>query len=389
LSFLDKPREARWRPWLFRLHLGSGLTIGLWAIVMGLSGSALVFKHEIEAFAEPEIFALEVGSERASLDEAAARIRKDFPDFALLQFRGLEYRDRAFIARIARRAQDGSFKDLRQLYFHPATGELLYDDERFGGVFGFLEELHYYLLLDADYGMQINSAIGAVFAFMCASGLVLWWPGRSRWTDGLKVRWSARWKRKNYDLHRALGFWAATPLLVMASTGFYFGFPAPVIASLAVVFGEPIEEYQTFFDQPKVEPRDGGPKASLDALYARREELMPSGVEVSRVVPQLRPDAPVVMYGSRPNRTLFGGYGAAYLDPHTGSLLGQADTARAGWAVHAAMMATPIHFGKWGGIGSKALWLLLGLAPGTLFLSGFLMWRNRVSGRTAPNRPTS
>lgn len=387
MSFLEKPRESRWRPWLFRLHLWSGLTIGLWALVMGLSGSALVFKDELEAFTEPEIFAVEAGPQRASLDETAARIRDQYPEFTLLQFRGLEHRDRAFIARIARRTADGSFEGLRQLYFHPATGRLLHDDERFGGVFGFLEELHYYLLLDADYGMQINAALGAVFAFMCLSGLVLWWPGRARWTDGLRIKWSARWKRKTYDVHRAVGFWASSLLLLMALTGFYFGFPAPVIASLAVAFNEPVEEYETFFDRPKVEPRQGAPEFSLDAMYARREDLMPPGVEVSRVVPPSGPESVAMMYGSRPDRRLFGGYGAAYVDPYTEEMLGQVDSAQAGWAVQAAMLVTPVHFGTWGGVWSKALWLLLGLTPGTLFLSGFLMWRNRAGGSLKSPRP--
>jgi uncharacterized iron-regulated membrane protein len=41
----------------------------------------------------------------------------------------------------------------------------------------------------------------------------------------------------------------------------------------------------------------------------------------------------------------------------------------------------PLHFGNWGGLPVKVLWCLLGLAPGTLGATGFLMWWNRVLRR--------
>ncbi|MGH9916075.1 MAG: PepSY domain-containing protein, partial [Pyrinomonadaceae bacterium] len=42
-----------------------------------------------------------------------------------------------------------------------------------------------------------------------------------------------------------------------------------------------------------------------------------------------------------------------------------------------------IHFGrftddKWVSIPIKILWVLIGLAPGVLFISGFIMWWNRA-----------
>jgi uncharacterized iron-regulated membrane protein len=41
----------------------------------------------------------------------------------------------------------------------------------------------------------------------------------------------------------------------------------------------------------------------------------------------------------------------------------------------------PLHFGTWAGAWSKALYVLLGIAPGALFVTGFLMWWNRVAGK--------
>lgn len=37
-----------------------------------------------------------------------------------------------------------------------------------------------------------------------------------------------------------------------------------------------------------------------------------------------------------------------------------------------------LHFGTFGGVWSKALWVVLGLAPSVLFVTGSVMWWNRV-----------
>jgi len=39
---------------------------------------------------------------------------------------------------------------------------------------------------------------------------------------------------------------------------------------------------------------------------------------------------------------------------------------------------TPLHVGSFGGNGVKVAWLLLGMAPPVLFLTGFIMWWTRV-----------
>jgi uncharacterized iron-regulated membrane protein len=41
----------------------------------------------------------------------------------------------------------------------------------------------------------------------------------------------------------------------------------------------------------------------------------------------------------------------------------------------------PLHFGTFAGHWSRIAWILVGLMPGVLFLTGFLMWWRRVPGR--------
>ena len=45
-GFWHRPREQRWRGWIFRIHLWSGLTIGLWSkglwFLLGLAPGTLI-----------------------------------------------------------------------------------------------------------------------------------------------------------------------------------------------------------------------------------------------------------------------------------------------------------------------------------------------------------
>jgi uncharacterized iron-regulated membrane protein len=39
---------------------------------------------------------------------------------------------------------------------------------------------------------------------------------------------------------------------------------------------------------------------------------------------------------------------------------------------------SPLHYGSFGGHWTRVLWIFMGLVPGVLSVSGFLMWWNRV-----------
>jgi hypothetical protein len=48
MSFVNAPRSSRVRQWLFWVHLCAGLGVGVLALVIGLSGAALVYSPELE-----------------------------------------------------------------------------------------------------------------------------------------------------------------------------------------------------------------------------------------------------------------------------------------------------------------------------------------------------
>src|SRR5690606_38930349 len=63
---------------------------------------------------------------------------------------------------------------------------------------------------------------------LCITGFIIWLPKKIRgiksFRPGLKIKFTARWKRINHDLHSTLGFYAGCLLLIMALTGLNWSF---------------------------------------------------------------------------------------------------------------------------------------------------------------------
>ena len=88
--------------------------------------------------------------------------------------------------------------------------------------------LHDDLLLERPDGPWWNGLLSLVFTLSCITGGVVWWPGVSRWKRSLGVKVSAGWRRFNWDLHSALGFWLFFFMLMWGISGWYLGMPEPL-----------------------------------------------------------------------------------------------------------------------------------------------------------------
>ncbi len=85
--------------------------------------------------------------------------------------------------------------------------------------------LHQTLLLKYEIGTEIISVAGLTMIFMALSGLVLWWPKTIRSLKRrLQVKWSSNFKRINWDLHAAGGFYTYLFILFFAGTGLVWSY---------------------------------------------------------------------------------------------------------------------------------------------------------------------
>ena len=285
---MRNPQSLWVRKALFQVHLWTGMAVGLYILLICVSGSVLVYRVELlRAYSrKPTIVA--ASGQRMTPENLTKAVHQVYPDYQVTEVWQPKNPNQAVEISLKR----GGGTTVR--LFHPYTGEDLGNSLRVGYRFtSWLLDFHDNLLY--GHGGRLVNGLGALLVtLLCFTGAVIWWPGIKKWRRGLTVAWRSNWKRLNWDLHSAIGFWTFAFVLMWAVSGIYFAFPDPFQA--AVDFFDPL-------DPLRRQPRSG------DIMLA--------------------------------------------------------------WLAR-------LHFGRFAGWPVKALWAVFGLVPPLLFVTGALMWWNRV-----------
>jgi uncharacterized iron-regulated membrane protein len=368
MSFIDKPQRLWWRKLLFQVHLWSGLAVGVIALVVGLTGSIIVFHKEMYAWQQPPITLLP-GMATLSPEEYIRKAELCFPG---LQFTNVYYPDRSGEAVTLMADNAGSASGRwRYVHLHPQTGEMVNETVTSEPFLDWAYRLHIYLLL-GDAGYTVNGIHAFVLAALSITGIVIWWPGVRHWRRALQVNTRARWKRVNYDLHSAVGFFSALCLLLVALTGAYFRFHEPFEVAVEWITGSRVSNRADSFVVRQARDR------IAPSLALRKAQLEIPDAKVSALYLPQRPEAPIRVRMKRAADNTEYGANEVVIDPHTGDVMGKRLYAERSAADTVLRWFGFIHFGTFGGLTTRILWVFLGAVPGLLAISGFLMWWNRV-----------
>jgi uncharacterized iron-regulated membrane protein len=200
-------------------HRWLGFISGLVVLIISISGCIYCFHDEIEDVSNP-YRKVEVQSQPFLLPSV-------FQDLALKKFPGgkitsVAYygKDRSVLVRVL------YSKKVMALFYNPYTGELLKSRAFKDSFFAFIKDVHLYLFLPKEIGKVVNYVSVIVFLIIMITGLVLWWPTRkSDRKRSFTIKWRAKWKRVNYDLHNVLGFYVTAIAMIVALTGLSFTLP--------------------------------------------------------------------------------------------------------------------------------------------------------------------
>jgi len=337
---------------------------GLYIFTVCVTGAALVFRIDMQRALHPELFTPSAAGPAADPVAIMERVTKAYPNERLSGIEAPSTERSTYLA------YTSSGDDFRALLFDPVTASMLGEIPKTSFV-RTLQDLHFDLL-GGRTGRIVNGIGAMVLALMCLTGLVIWWPGRSNWRRGLLIDWRRNWKRINWDMHSAVGFWTVAVISMWAVTGIYFVFPAAFRSAVNQMSS--ITKVVT----PHSNPRAGREPLSWRALVDEAQRHAP-GQQVARVVVPSSEEAAFLVQFSPVRPTPLGAeLFSVYLDQYSGVMLTQvAAPARTAGDVIMAW-AAPLHVGNFGGDGIRVAWLVLGLSPPLLFGSGFIMWWTRV-----------
>jgi uncharacterized iron-regulated membrane protein len=362
------------RSLLSRLHLWLGLSLGVLLALIALSGSAMIFRFELERLFFPALMRTQTGSGSVNFDACLKAAREVNAAKTVRSVRLPVHADET-LEWLTIPVGETNKVHATYVYTDPFTCSVLGTRGPKKDVMSFLVGFHHALFLAKTGGViQVVVALAAVS--MVVTGLMLWWPATWTWSR-IRPRGRAR------PLHYAIGFWASLPLLLIAPTGAYMAWRLEITQAL---LHEPARQATTVSGPPtansvpKAATAFAPPFSSLNAAISTARQARPGSVLRSVTLPQKASGTVSILY------QLTGEYGRAANNTMTlksgkdrSVQVTDINEARSGSRLQRVLNGLmQVHYGEFAGIGSRLLWCVTGFAPSVLFFSGLLLWRRRI-----------
>lgn len=203
-----------------KIHLWLGLTSGLVVFIVSITGCIYAFQVEIQDLIQSYRYVEVQNKPMLPPSTLKAITEKAVPNKNVHSIT-FERPGRAAIATIYH--YEPSYYYLA--YLNPYTGEVLKVKNMDEDFFRIVLDGHFYLWLPDEIGQLVVASATLIFVFLMISGLILWWPrNKSAAKQRFSIKWNAKWRRVNYDLHNVLGFYMTWVVIFLAITGLVWGF---------------------------------------------------------------------------------------------------------------------------------------------------------------------
>ena len=348
----------------FSLHRYIGLAVGLILVIVGLSGSLLVFNHEINVALVKQKYVQVVPQEQTlSLDAIATSVSTTYankPDYKIHQL------DLNFDPDIYKFRLKNSEDEQLEVFVDAYTGKVLGTRQRDKAFFDKVYSLHYQLFA-GDIGTIIVGVAALLLFFLTATGLILW-NGWRNLLAGFKIKLNASKKRKNYDIHKVSGIIALVFLAMISISGFAWNFYAKI---------EPAIYNLTFSPQPpEVKSIPTGEETiSLEEAVNRAKATIPNA-KASFISIPTEPEEVFTVYMKQPEDKQYFANNVQ-IDRYSGEVLYFLNSRTASLGDRILNAFSPMHYGTFGGLPTRVLYVFVGLSPTVLFITGLTMYRLR------------
>lgn len=363
-----------------KVHLWLGLSTGLVVFVVALTGCIYCFQEEIRSLYD-DYKAVEAQSGAFIPPTRAYEIAQGV--LPGRHIHSVVYGDKTDALEVVFYEADPDFYQM--VYLNPYSGKLIKVVDMESDFFHFIIDGHMYLWM-GDFGKQVVAYSTLIFLFILISGLVLWWPrNRKAAKKRVRFRWVSRtkWKRKNYDLHNVLGFYASAVALILAVTGLVMALNWFGDGFYRITGGEK----KPRFSWPENISRMDAQESTVhpvDEIWRRMMQEYPGASEVEMHFP---PDDGYAVYAyMKYSEGTYWDSDYRYFDSRTlreiepDHVYGKIDEASIPDTIR--RMNYDIHVGAIGGLPGKIIVFLSSMIVGSLPLTGVTIWwgRRKIKG---------
>ncbi|KAA5538879.1 PepSY domain-containing protein [Roseiconus nitratireducens] len=370
-------RQTLRKRWL-AVHRWLGLTVGLLLVLIGLTGSLLVFDHAIDERLNPDLLLTNGSGDRQPIAEIIAAAEEAFSGSAERALSVSRPRIANGVWTVWFRAGTEDNPKFVAVHIDPYTAHVTGQRTWGEDLMSLIYRLHFRLLAGAP-GAVLVGMVGIIAMISIASGIVLWWPlWKNGWRAGFAVRKGARF---NFDLHKTTGILSAVFLMVIAFTGVYMEFHEwfhAAVSTFAEV-SEPADDFTS--TTPKTATR-----LTPDQAVTIAQPIFPKAT-FDHLHPPTGPEGfyEVAFRQSGETQKSFG-RSQVFLDQYSGEVL--AIRSPQDFTAADAFFAWqfPLHNGEAFGLFGRWVVFLMGITPALFYITGLLLWWRRGKARRRKTR---
>lgn len=355
----------RWFWW----HRWSSLICTLFLLMLCLTGLPLIFGEEIEGWLNPTHYEnLPKEMPKANLDQmvniAKARYPKQYISYVFVD-------DDEPQVLVNMAPSHNPVDPLRHaLQFDSRTGKLLKDEppaDKMPATFiGIMFDLHRAMFLDLP-GELFLGLMGILFVISIISGVVLYGPFMKKLDFGT-VRNGRSKRLKWLDLHNLLGIATAVWLFVVGATGVINELSTPLFGIWQIT---DVKTMLAKFQGSPVAKQDE--LSSLQAAYNTAQKAVPGMAITSIVFPGYPFGSPYhYLLWAKGNTPLTSQlFNPVLVDAPSGKLT---MVMKMPVYLRALELSRPLHFGNYGGVPLKIIWVLFDVVAIVVLISGVYLW---------------
>lgn len=341
----------------FRIHSWIGVKLSILFFIVCFSGSLATLSSEYDWLFTPEIRAKDTG-QRPTYNTMVANIKKAYPNgrMASIVITPEPYLcNKVFVY----------LDDQRyHVFVNPYTGEV--QGHTTLSFYRFFRNLHYFLFIPYQYGHFIVLSFGFMLLISSITALYFykkWW----RKLFELKI---GKGKLVFYrSLHRLVGVWSVPFAMLFSITGIWY-------------FLERTSTIETSsITSPKIEIVGKAKKIDYDSLdydkaISVAENAIPN-LKVKSFIPPINTKSTWYLIGKSDEPLVRNRANRVFLHPEDYSVLKIQDASKIPTITWLNDIADPLHFGNWGGLITKIIWFIGGMALSGLVLTGIWIFVKR------------
>ncbi len=361
---MTKPNYTRQ---VFKIHKWIGLFAGLFLLLLGVSGSILIFKDEIDHAVNKQLLTVQQGNEKIPLDSAYKIITNQYPNLDGIGWQNPDAKENeAYDFRLYE--NDGKLftYDLSLISIDPYTGHILREGKMKDvstGLIHWIYQFHFSFQLGLP-GAALTAVFGLIMLISIITGILIYRKHLLQvFLFQVRLK-NAQGKISGRKLHRIVGVWSLLFNSIIFFTGFWLN-----------LFAFDSAAWKTELQPSPLNTRFAG---GFDTMLIDAKKAFPELI-VTYVRLPVQKGKMLSVAGTVPNQSaFFAGGNSVLVDPLTKKVVKINKLQDQPFEEKLEDCFFALHTGRFGGLPMKILYILIGLTPALLSITGFmLLWKRK------------